>query len=159
MTVKSSLTNTYCSQDWGTEETEELRIRPRGIARGEKTQQLFLCDGKMRGTVGTGWCVCEYQAMPGRGMAHFSYLLKLLSVKETWKSLSQSSVSLLEHSLRDERKIKIMTLNLKNSSEVKQESSVERDSRLNGMYTTISSGNRYIQITEVYTSDFSVKKK
>lgn len=121
-------------------------------------QQLFLCGGKMRGTEGPGWCLCVYQAMPGRGMAHFSCLLKLLRVREIGESPSCSSVSLLEHSLRDERKIKIMTQNLQNSpAEVKQENSGKRDSRLNGM-CTIMSGNTRIQITEVYTSDFSVKK-
>lgn len=127
VTVKASLTNTYCSQDWGTEEREEQRIGPRGIAGGDKTQQQFLCGGKMRGTVGAGWCLCVYQAMPGRGMARFSCLLKLLREREICKSPFCSSVSLLEHSLRDERKIKIMTQNSqKSSAEMKQENTGKR---------------------------------
>lgn len=45
VTAKTSLPNTYCSLAWGTEETEEQRIRPRGFARGDKTH-LFLCGEK-----------------------------------------------------------------------------------------------------------------
>lgn len=37
--------STYWSQAWGTEETEEQRIGPKGYAGGEKTH-LFLCGEK-----------------------------------------------------------------------------------------------------------------